>query len=657
MSPNAKYPMAKGKKKRLLLWCVLWLGSMPVLCSQPTHPTPSKRAVKCFERSKKLLRKKKWERARKGFYRVLAMEENFVEAHGQLSSLYAQLGAHEKSRYHLETLLKKAPDHPLSLPIYFKVGTAYYREGNYEKARFFLDAYLSRIPDDHELDSAKRYRRNIDFAMSAMEAPVPFVPEKLPDILNQFPMQYFPSLNETQDKMIFTVRKGHTLEDDEDLYISEKPGKDEAWTKPKSLSSAVNTAAYNEGSGALAADGTLIIFTSCQRPGGKGSCDLYTSHYRGGHWQSPENLGAPINTVHWESQPVLSADKRTLYFVSNRPGGIGKKDLWQATRCPDGTWGGPLNMGKPLNTPADDISPFIHQNGASLYFSSNGHVGMGGHDLYLAEKEPIGAWGTPKNLGFPINNHKDEVSLFVDSKGLYGYYTDEKTLGDGTYESYLYRFLIPQESRTGRHTRRIRGFVKDKEKKSPLGARLSLFFVGKSGEGDALYHQYHSHPVTGRFEIAVPKSGDYRLDVHKEAYIPETLRLPRADTLSIYLVPAKEAFHLPLTYILFPLNGYTIDEPSALGLQGVVRFLKEHEHLTLRITGHTDDEGRAAYNQALSTRRARSVHDFLLGRGIEKERLFYEGYGSTRSRMPNSTPENREKNRCAQLALDRMPGG
>ena len=325
----------------MLLWCALLLGSTPMLHSQPPHPPPNKGAVRLFERSKKLLREKKWERARKGFYRVLAMEAHFVEAHEQLSSLYTRLGAHEKSRHHLEALLKKAPDHPLSLPAYFKVGTAYYREGNYKKARLFLDAYLSRRPDDHNIGSARRYRRSIDFAMRAMEAPVAFAPEKLPDILNQFPMQYFPSLNETQDKMVFTVRKGHALEDDEDLYISEKSGKDGAWTQPKSLSPAVNTTAYNEGSGTLAADGTLIIFTSCQRPGGKGSCDLYTSHYQKGGWQPPKNMGAPINTAHWESQPVLSADKRTLYFVSNRPGGVGKKDIWHATRRPDGNMGSP----------------------------------------------------------------------------------------------------------------------------------------------------------------------------------------------------------------------------------------------------------------------------------------------------------------------------
>ena len=321
------------------------------------------------------------------------------------------------------------------------------------------------------------------------------------------------------------------------------------------------------------------------------------------------------------------------------------------------TWEAPLNIGAPLNTPDDDISPFVHQDGTSLYFASNGHVGMGGHDLYLAEKEPNGAWGTPKNLGFPINNHKDEVSLFVDSEGLYGYYTDEKVLAGGGYESHLYRFLIPQENRTGQHTHRVQGFVKDKEKKSPLEARLSLFFVGKEGKDNTLYHQYYSHAATGRFDIAVPKNGAYRLDVHKENYSPETLRLPQAETLSIYLAPVKSSLRLPLTYILFPLNGYTLDESSALGLQEVARFLRKHEHLTLRIAGHADNTGRATYNQVLSARRARSVYEFLLRRGIKKERLSYGGYGSTRPRMPNSTAENREKNRCAQLVLDGAPGG
>lgn len=460
---------------------LLSVAPLGTLLAQVSYFSNSKRGIRHYERSVAHTKKKDVARAIRGFQRTIAADENFIEAHIKLAELYAQRLEEGKKVQHLEEVLRIAPQHVLATPVYFALGEWCYRAGGYERAKSLLEHYLKKGRNNEHISRAKKYLLNITFALQAIENPVDFTPVKLPAPLNEYPMQYFASLNATEDKIVFTMRKGHHVEDDEDIYSSEKDPKTNAWSKPKPLSAHVNTADYNEGSSIISADGKLIVLTSCQRPDGKGSCDLYTSRYINGHWQSPQHIPPPINTRHWESQPALSADKKTLYFVSDRPGGVGKRDIWYATRLPKGKWSNPRSMGTPINTEGDDISPFVHHNGAAIYFASNGHMGMGGYDLYLSEKDSNGAWTLPKNLGYPINNHKDEVSLFVNAAGTHGYYTDEKVMEDGTYESYLYKFSMAKENQVGRRhhatNTRVPSVPKSEKKYLPC---TEIFFATNS---------------------------------------------------------------------------------------------------------------------------------------------------------------------------------
>ena len=596
----------------------------------------------------------KKKRAMQLFKRAVRLDEHFIEAHLKLSELYEGNDGETERIRHLEAAVRIAPDHPLVAPAYARLGTIYYRSGDYKKAQPLLAHAAAGADEVHAL-SAQRALQNIAFALQAIEEPVDFQPMLLPFPLNQHPMQYFPSLNATQDKMIFTIRKGHHTDDDEDIYISEKDPVSGVWGVPRSLSPHVNTKNYNEGSSIISADGLLIVFTSCQRPDGKGSCDLYLSECKDAHWQWPQHLPEPVNSPHWESQPSLSVDKRTLYFVSNRPGGVGKRDIWFTRQRPDGTWRVPQNIGAAINTPEDDIAPFVPPHGAAIYFSSNGHVGMGGYDLYVSEKDAQGKWGTPKNLGFPINNHKDEVSLFVDAEGAHGYYTDERLLSEGVYESLLYKFFLTKENRLGEGTRAISGTVRSAEDQSPLVADVSIVCVEEDGR--LVWERRVISSDTGHYEMVVPDPANYRVQAEKPGYKSRSISVVAgAQTIDILLhpirpVPPREAA-LPTSVIFFALDSHTVRAEYLDAIATVASFLAHNTDFSLAIEGHTDDSGTVPRNKRLSVARARAVYRLLLQEGVDGGRLTYKGFGSERPTAPNNSKANRRKNRRVSFRLE-----
>ena len=186
------------------------------------------------------------------------------------------------------------------------------------------------------------------------------------------------------------------------------------------ISPAINSS-YNEGAGTISGDGKTLVFASCDRPKAIGNCDLYISRRTGNNWSPPVNLGLDVNSTEWDSQPSLSADGRTLYFTSTRRGGQGQEDLYVTTLQADGNWSTAQNLGTPVNTPGKDMAPFIHASGTTLYYVTDGLVGMGGLDVYRCEKTAAGTWSEPRNLGYPLNTFENEASLFITSDNQRGF--------------------------------------------------------------------------------------------------------------------------------------------------------------------------------------------------------------------------------------------
>ncbi|MBC7922436.1 MAG: PD40 domain-containing protein [Ferruginibacter sp.] len=402
--------------------------------------TDSDKARRLYEESSLMLTARKFDQAIANLQKAVGIDPDYAEAHYRLGRTYGVLRQEQESVYHFEKTLERKPDSPLFLDAHATLGQHYLSKGDYGKARGFFERYLAlKPPKPSQVASAQKSIATCDYAEKGKQQPLAYQSKPLPRTVNGFTLQYFPVLTVDQQTLIYTARNLTGPQNDENIYVSYRKGGD--WTEPVPISDRINTA-ENEGTCTISADGRTLVFTSCQGRQSFGSCDLFVSYKVGSDWSEPTNMGSKINTYSWESQPSLSADGRTLYFVSDRRGGYGQRDIWVSKLGNDGQWGMPANLGKVVNTPDDDLSPFIHANNQTLFFSSQGHLGFGGFDLFFTENRP-GDWTTPENLGYPINTHEDQVSLFVTADGQKAYYSLEVADGSRRVSAVLHEFDIP----------------------------------------------------------------------------------------------------------------------------------------------------------------------------------------------------------------------
>ncbi|RMG80519.1 MAG: flagellar motor protein MotB, partial [Bacteroidetes bacterium] len=269
----------------------------------------------------------------------------------------------------------------------------------------------------------------------------------------------------------------------------------------------------SEGAHTISADGHLLIFTACNRKSGFGSCDLFYSEYDCGEWSPVQVIPPPVSTGAWESQPSLSADGKKLYFASNRPGGIGEKDLWVAERQADGSWGTPQNLGAGINTPKDEKAPFIHPDGQTLYFLSSGHPGLGFEDLFICRKQSDGSWGTPQNFGYPINTENSEGPIFVSLDGKQAYFSSNRTDFEEAYGKMdIYTFELPPHLRPQPVTY-VKATVRDEKDNRPLIAQVEFVDL-MTGES----YVQNQTDCDGVFLVTLPSGKNYMLNINRDGY-------------------------------------------------------------------------------------------------------------------------------------------
>ena len=490
---------------------------------------------------------------------------------------------------------------------------------------------------------------NAQFAIVETADYDPIEVHALSDTVNTFAMQYFPVLTADQTQLIFTRRLGDQPQDDEDLVVSvNKTGQ---WTSPISLSDNINSD-LNEGTCTISADGRTLIFTSCHGRQGYGSCDLFISYKTGNEWSAPKNMGLGINSSEWDSQPSLSADGRVLYFVSTRIGGYGKQDIWVSYLNSDGKWSRPANLGASINTSENEISPFIHPNGRTLYFSSNGHIGMGGFDIYSTNKTDAG-YSKPQNFGYPVNNGKDQSSIFITADGKKGFYSNE--CGESAYScSKLYWFDIPEKKQVNFRSTFITGRVLDSLTSEPLGATIDLYDVDKNEK----ILSVSSDSLTGEYLMILTEGANYALFVNKKKYLfkSESFQYQQQNNTNpiyrdIKLSKIQKNAKTELKNIFFEFDSDKLTEQSKSELQVIVGFMKENPEVKIRIEGHTDNIGSEEYNLELSKRRAKSVYSYLIEKNIPPNRLGFTGYGS---KFPTYNTDNsilNSKNRRIEFLI------
>jgi OmpA-OmpF porin, OOP family len=638
---------------RIFIFLLLFACSSS-LFAQKQYSSTNKKAIKLFEQSESALLQRNFDLAVDLLTKSLDKDPNFIEAHLRLASTYRTLLLAPKAEFHYAEIIRIDPENKKLAGAYFALAEILHRKGEYEKAYQYVTKFSELVGtmDPRVKADVQKLTLSTDFARKAVKNPLEFKPELLPPPINSFMMQYFPVLTIDQNTLIFTRRLGNRANDDEDIVISTRKSMTEHWSEPTSISPNINSI-YNEGTTAISADGRTLIFTSCHGRPSFGSCDLYVSYKIGDEWSEPENMGNNINSGAWESQPSLSSDGRVLYFVSDRKGGQGRRDIYMSKKDENNKWLPAWNLGKEINTPDDEISPFIHFNGQTLYFSSNGHPGLGGFDLFESQKADEN-WGEVKNLGYPINDHNDQVSLFVSADGTKGYYSQEYAREGQRERTELYTFDFPASLIVKNRSNFIFGKVIDAETKKPLNAEIELKDLNKN----TLVGYTKSDPVSGEYLMALTEGADYGLFVDRVNYLYQSYTFNYADSHSmqpiekdILLRPIKRGAITVLSNLFFEVDKYELQEKSIPELQKVILFLNNNPRVRIQINGHTDNVGADDYNMQLSLNRAKAVYDYLIKEGVPRHRVRYKGFGKNNPVASNDTAEGKSQNRRIEFEL------
>ncbi len=612
--------------------------------------TKKKKAIELYNQADNYRVRGQYQQAISLLEQAIEKDKNFAEAYFRLGITYKALRDFDRSNSYLISGLELTADSKRQKGYFFELGDNYLRQGDYEKSLSFLNRYLdAEISNRPSYAQAQLWKRNAEYGLRNKKEQSQFRPKELSETVNKFGLQYFPVLTADEQELIFTRRMGPGPDDDEDLVVSRKD-ENGSWTAPVSISKNINSR-YNEGTCTISADGRLLIFTSCIGRRGYGNCDLFMSRKIGDEWTTPENIGPAINTSAWESQPSLSADGRVLYFISDRRGGKGGRDIYTSRKDEDDNWTKAESMDQPINTPFDEISPFIHVNGRSLFYASNGKPGFGGYDIFRSELEN-GVWQNPVNFGSPVNDHEDQFSLFVTADGTRGYYSHE----DGRRENSakLFEISIPDDLQIKYRSNFVKGVVRDKKTSAHIKSRIELFDLNK----DELVSVVESDSVTGQYLMVLTKGSGYALYVTARDYLFQSLNFdyendsnPEPVVIDIYLDKTDAGATAVLNNIFFDFDQYELKDKSITELNKIIRFLRERPEITVEIGGHTDSDGSADYNKQLSLKRAQSVVTYLVQKGIERGRLKEKGYGAEKPLKPNDSDENKQANRRIEFKI------
>jgi len=609
--------------------------------------------VKIYPKRNEIRKQNRYDEAMELLEKAIKKDPKFTEAHLALAKNYEIFQKYQdKMIYHYEQAIKSNPNSRKVLEAYLIVAKDKLNLGKYKEAKQYAEKFLTfEETGENNTQEARRIVASADFAQEKIANPLPFSPKPVsPKINRKEYVQDFPVLTADQNAMFFTAvpKKEIKYQTGEDIFVSFK--KDNEWGEPMPLS--INTPA-NEGTCTISADGKILVFTSCQGRKSFGNCDLYISERIGNEWSEPANMGENINSPYWDSQPSLSADGRTLYFVSNR----GKKnnhDIFVSYRNSQGDWTPAQPLPPPINTPKDEFSPFIHANGKTLFFASDGHIGMGGLDLYSSDFEN-NQWTSPKNLGYPINNHLDQISIFVTADGKKGYYGDRK-VKNNIEEAVIMEFEMPEAITVQIKTQYLKGRVLDAKTKEALEAEIELINLSNNRIENAV----KSDKVSGEYFLVLNEQTEYALEVRKKGYAFKSMRFDFSDKkaddlkpieMDILLDPIAKGATFVLNNIFFDTGKWELREKSKTELNELIRFMQDNPQVRGEISGHTDNVGEKKANQELSIKRAKSVYDYLVQNGIEPQRLTYKGYGDTQPAAPNDSEENKQRNRRIEFKI------
>ncbi len=604
-------------------------------------------AIRDLTKARQYARSQEYEKAIEAANDALEEDPTFGDVYLLKADVYKIMGEGDSALVQYERLRNYDPPYYLDL---FQ-GRLLFELERYEEAILFFESYLEHPrANKRYFDEIEQKIESARFAQEVVENQYPYDPQNLGPKVNTDQLEYFPSISADGRTLVFTHRKLEGQKLDEDFWFTIRDSVSGEWQSAQLLPGRLNTRG-NEGAQSQNAFGDIIFFAACDRPDGFGSCDIFASFLDAqGRWSKAVNLGPAINSNLWESQPSIAPDGKTLYFVRGRNGDDSRMNIYQST-FEKGRWTKAKPVPGQINTGGQETSPFIHFDNQHLYFSSNGHPGMGDLDFFVSERQADGTWGEPLNLGKPINTPFQEFSLIVAPDGKTGFFSSD-ALEDGQGKLDLYEFELPPPARA-LPIAYLKGKVIDIESRESLQATLEFRNLDDSSRV-----VLGSTNRQGRFYAVLPAQSDYGLSVAKPGYLfySKNFALGNQDqesalSLLVELTPLKQGQSVVLENIFFDTDSYELDARSDNEIHELVRFLEMNPELKVSLEGHTDDQGGDQHNQKLSENRAKAVFEALVASGISKSRLEYKGFGSSKPIASNDKELGRAQNRRTEMKI------
>jgi len=507
--------------------------------------------------------------------------------------------------------------------LYLRYGQALMRSGKFEEALEQYQLYKDLIPDDPRgnwgIESAK-------IAQEWIDNPTGYIVENM-RYFNSSERDWNPAYanGDFMEVMFTSTREdaqgketnGATGQSFADIFSStmDRKGK---WSVPVPVE-ALNSE-FEDGSPNFSSDFSTIYITRCMV--GKNqqtACQIYSAKKSGTEWSEPESLditGDSITSAH----PAISPDGNQLYFVSDMPGTIGENDIWVVS-LEDGQWGSPKNLGEEINTPGNELFPYVHADG-TLYFSSDSRVGLGGLDIFKAKKDETGSW-IVENLKAPINSTDDDFGIVFEAEVERGFFSSGRK-GRGNDE--IFSFVLPPLEFA------VNGLVRDDRTNNLLNS-AKVTAVGSDG-----ITIESTTGEDGAFRFMLKPSTDYVFIAGKPGYLrgkaresTKGLDQSKEFDVTVYLSSTERVIELP--NIFYDFAKWDLRPESMVSLDNLVETLNDNPNITIELMSHTDSRGAPADNEALSQKRAQSVVDYLISKGIAADRLQAKGYGESQPKV------------------------
>lgn len=591
--------------------------------------------------------------------KAVRMDSEYGHALYLLGELNMRKGDLRKAQFLWEKLLEVCPTYKPEISFY--LGVMYVEGNKMDKAIPLLEAFLANQERDFGFDrEAKEALKDARLKKSLFANAIPFDPKPV-SRLSTPADEYLASISPNQQIMFFTRRSRKINRKDgpaakarmvEEFCRSDRR-EDGDFEPGAPLPSPFNSS-YNEGGPSITGDNTELYFTVCEDLDGYKNCDIYFTEIDDlGYWSTPRSVGDHINRRDtWESQASVTANGDYLYFSSDRPGGVGGLDIYRCKRLEDGTWSAPEILSAEVNTRRDEKSPFIHSDSRTLYFTSNGHPGLGGFDIFFAKASNDSTWEKPLNIGYPINSEEDDLGLFVSLDGKTGYFASNTLRANTGWD--LYQFEMPESARPDEV------FLLSGTLESNDGEDLSAAAIEIKNLKTKEVTKIKVDQQTGNFARVIRKEegSDYIVKVDKKgaafssSYISSrSLALKPVVAADLELAPMEVGREYKLNDINFASNSSELDLASRNIIEEFVLFMKDNPGLKADIQGHTDNVGNSASNLQLSKARAKAVYDYALAQGISASSLSWHGYGETKPIASNDEEEGRAKNRRTVFVL------